>query len=76
MSSTLVYRLLVNNQKFGDELKRILQKKYPDILEQEICFNSNHLDYLKGLYDGGIKDAGFLINIINEHEFVYLSLQY
>lgn len=73
MTSSLHWKPLIkDSQRIGDmRLKDILDKKfgYPWILD------ATDIPYLEGLYDAGTTDAIELINAINIHGKITISLE-
>lgn len=71
MSSNLAYEPIrpKKYQTLGYDLRQILQEKY-SLMDGAKTLKSSDVDYLKGLFDAGIKDAQKLIDAIEKYSEV------
>lgn len=76
MSSALVWKPFKNySGVLDDALKYVLEKRDGPSSVVGV-YGEESLDYLRGLRDAGVKDAGKLINLIERHGEVELDLQW
>lgn len=75
MSSTLTWEPTERPKgELSDELKQILRKAYNDGQPiHNMILAERHIDYLVGLDDGGIKDAGKLVAAIQKYKEIVLN---
>lgn len=81
MSSTLNWKPVETSKGyFENDLKRILGRYFfggdGSVWHGSKVVNYDFIDYLKGLRDGGNKDAGKLIKLIEKHGSIELFLEY
>jgi hypothetical protein len=81
MSSSLHYRPHINEEtglSLSFELKKAISQKYWEhdgsLGGHWIILTESDIPYLEGVRDGGIKDAGTLINEIRRYEAVEIAL--
>ena len=77
MSATLSYEPVkpIHYKTLSDKLKFILIDKF-DLRNGSKRLNNEHIPYLEGLVDAGIKDAKILITNIKKYDEVDVFLSY
>jgi hypothetical protein len=74
----LYYKTLPKGKSFGekqgDSLKIALRNKR-DVDSVGVVFNGSDIEYLKGLRDGGLKDAQLVIDAIKKYEVINIYLE-
>ena len=62
------------NLDLDTQLKFALRKRYGEPVSATM--SKNHIDYLTGLKDAGIKDAEKLIDFIEKHDEIFVKEEY
>ena len=74
MSSSLYWKPISHEaHHVNTELKYILEKRF---IAMPAVLNHEHVSYLEGLKDAGVKGADELIEAIEKHEQIEISLRY
>jgi hypothetical protein len=65
----------VPKKSLGNELKRVLQKKY-EIDSSGMCMFESDREFLSGVLAAGIEDAAALLDCIDKNGAVKIFLEY